>query len=62
VTKSFVTGIMEGIKNEVRGKLEENENIDLDEICNLDGMFDDLSTAQMRKTYFKHHFGLLVII
>ena len=63
VTKSFVTGIMEGVKNEVRGKLEENEiNIDLDEICNLDGMFDDLSTAQMRKTYFKHHFGLLVII
>ncbi len=41
---------MEGVKNEVRGKLEENEiNIDLDEICNLDGMFDDLSTAQMRK-------------
>ena len=63
VTKSFVTGIMEGVKNEVRSKLEENEiNIDLDEICNLDGMFDDLSTTQMRKTYFTHHFGLLVII
>ena len=56
---NVVASVKIGVDTQLRAK---NVDVDMDQICNPESMFQDLSTAEKRKVYFEEHFDLLVRI
>ena len=64
-TKNFMIDVVASVKIGVDTQLRAknvNVDVDMDQICNPESMFQDLSTAEKRKVYFEEHFDLLVRI